>query len=325
MNPVKLGIIGCGIAARELHWPALKQLKDKFEIRAVCNHTENKAREFSKLVGNVPYDLDYRDLLKRRDVQAVDIVLPIYLNYQVTKDALAAGKHVLVEKPLAANLAQAKKMLQFEERYKQVTMVAENFRYRPGLKILKKYLNQYKIGKTFSVFWDYFALMDSKNKYAHTAWRIKHKHVGGFITDGGVHNIAAIRYLFGDLNRTIALTASINKNIGEIDCFSMQFITTSGVQGILNIFLSSRGYSENRVLILGTKGSIILENGRIVVRNEDRIISDEMIQNDNGYVEEFEDFYQAIRNGKKVSSSFSECYKDLEVIIKAIQYGKRKK
>jgi len=110
MKPIKLGIIGCGIAARNLHWPALQKLKDKFEITMVCNHSEPKARDFAEIVGGVPYVLDYRKLLQSPAVEAVDIVLPIYLNYQVTGDALQAGKHTVVEKPLAANLPDAKQM-----------------------------------------------------------------------------------------------------------------------------------------------------------------------------------------------------------------------
>ena len=48
MKPVKLGIIGCGIAAQSIHWPVLQKLKDKFEITAICNHTEKKPKIFLK-------------------------------------------------------------------------------------------------------------------------------------------------------------------------------------------------------------------------------------------------------------------------------------
>ena len=142
MDPVKLGIIGCGIAAKKIHLPALNKLKDKFQIVCVCNHTEPKAKEFAALAGNVPYVLDYKDLLARPDIEAVAILLPIDLNYQATKDSLNAGKHVIVEKPLAANLGQANAMLEFEKKFDLKMMVAENFRYRPGLKKIKALLDE---------------------------------------------------------------------------------------------------------------------------------------------------------------------------------------
>ena len=81
---IKLGIIGTGLAAKNLHLPALQKLKDNFEITAVCNHTEKKAREFSELIGGVKYYLDHKELLKDKNVEAVDITLPIDLNYKVT-------------------------------------------------------------------------------------------------------------------------------------------------------------------------------------------------------------------------------------------------
>lgn len=131
MEPIGLGIIGCGIAAHDLHWPALREMKDRFRITAVCNHTEPKAKAFSETVGGVPYVLDYKDLLSREDVDAVSIILPFELNCRVAEDALRAGKHVMAEKPLASNLDDAKKMLTYGETYAPlVMMVAENFRYR---------------------------------------------------------------------------------------------------------------------------------------------------------------------------------------------------
>ena len=277
MIPVKLGIIGCGIAARDLHLPALQKLKHQFKITMVCNHTEPKAKDFAEMVGSVPYVLDYRELLKNPDVEAVDIVLPIHLNYKVTKDALKAEKHVIVEKPLAANLSQAKKMLDFEKQYPHVMMVAENFRYRSTFHRLKEYLTQQKIGQPYAVFWNVFLHVDQNNKYARTKWRVNHQHAGGFITDGGVHNIAALRYLFGEIISGNAFTKSINPDLGELDTLSFQFHTTQNVGGVLNVFFSARGYSENRMIILGTQGSIIIEGNKITIKNAHEIIAEETI------------------------------------------------
>ena len=120
MEPVKIGIIGCGIAARKLHWPALQKVSDKFIIKMVCNHTEPKAKSYARLVGDVPYVLDYHEMLINKDIEAILIILPIHLNYRVTLDCLKSGKHVLVEKPLAANLDEGRKMLLFKKLYKKV-------------------------------------------------------------------------------------------------------------------------------------------------------------------------------------------------------------
>lgn len=321
MQPVRLGIIGCGIAARELHWPALNKLRHQFEITVVCNHTEPKAREFASLVGGVPYVLDYRDVLERRDVEAVAIVLPIHLNYVVTKAALEAGKHVLVEKPLAANIAEANAMLTFEKRFVQVKMVAENFRYRTTFHRVKERLTAGDIGAPYAVFWNVFYWVDRQNKYARTQWRIQHQYPGGFITDGGVHNIAALRFWFGNIISGYAFTKSIQPEIGKLDSMSFQFATESGVAGAFNIFFRSHGYTENRIIILGSEGSMVIEGNSITLKQAGMADRQEIIEDDGGYQGQLEDFYRAIRHGTTITSSFSEAYQDLMTIFRALESG----
>ena len=319
MKRIKLGIIGCGIAARTLHWPAIQKLSDKFEVTAICNHTEEKAKEFSKILGGVPYVLDYHDLLKNFDVEAVDIVLPIHLNYQVTRDALQAGKHVIVEKPLAVNLPESQMMLALSEKYSLVKMVAENFRYRSTFSRVKELLRENAIGIPYAVFWNVFMLITPKNNiYANTKWRINHKYKGGFITDTGVHFIAALREIFGDIHYGVAFTKGVNSNIGKIDSMSFLFRTEKNIYGVLNTFFSSKGYGQDSILISGSEGSIFIENNKLTLTSEQGIKLEEKIEDNQGYQEEFEDFYKGVRLGQKVKSSFSEAYHDLRIIIGAL-------
>jgi predicted dehydrogenase len=318
MKPIKLGIIGCGIAAKDLHWPALKDLKDQFEIVVVCNHTEAKAQEFARMVGNVPYVLDYREVLAMPEVEAVDIILPIELNRQVVMEAAKAGKHIMVEKPLAANLVDAEYLVELEKGYIPVTMVAENFRFRSIFYQIKSAIATGKIGQPYTVFWNNFNCIDESNPYAKTQWRIHHQYPGGFVTDGGIHNIAALRDIFGDLTGIGSFTKSINSGIGQLDSFSFQFSTSHQVSGVLNLFFSANSYAEDRLIILGTEGCIIVENNTMTLKRNDRIEIIEKFDNDQGYTEEFIQFYQAIRSGQPVKSSFLEAYHDLKVIIDAL-------
>ncbi len=318
MKPVKLAIIGCGLAARNIHWPALEKLKDKFEIVCVCNHTEQKAKDFAKLLGGVRHCTDYRQMLEDTDIEAVDIAVPIHLNYQVVKDSLAAGKHVIVEKPLAANMEQAKQMLKFPDQYQTVMMVAENLRYRPSTTKLKGYIDSGVIGKPYALFWDVFYRLTNENPYMQTQWRLDHKYPGGILLDGGVHLIAAIRTLVGDITELSSQAKSINPYIGSLDSLSMLFTTAQGVCGVCNMYNSAIGEVKNRLRILGDKGTLILTNNIIEIQTL-KNNSKEEIQNDTGITEEFEDFINAIRKKSLVSSSFCQGYKDMEAIIAAVE------
>jgi len=324
VEPVRLGIIGCGIAARELHWPALRGMKDVFAVTAVCNHTEPKAKSFAELVGGVPYVLDYHELLTRDDVDAVSIILPFKLNYHVTGDALEAGKHVMVEKPLAADLTDAAKMVKFKDQYPSlVMMVAENFRYRQLYRWVKALLDEQIIGVSYAVNWNFFTDVSAgaNKRYMSTKWRFEPAYPGGFPVDGGVHIIAALRDLFGEFIRGSAQTRCVNPDAGRFDTMHCTFTMANGIIGEINLFYSSRGFRVNTLHIFGDEGTILVDNysNTIMVKRPGMPDSVETPEEEHGYAGEYKDFYNAIKTGSPVASSFDEAYHDLKVITRAVE------
>jgi len=132
-TPVRLGLIGAGIAAKELHWPALARLKDRFRVVAVSARRKENAEALAALAGGAHVTVRYADILERTDVEAVVITVPFAMNARVVRDSLAAGKHVLVEKPLAPSEVEARRLAALERKKRKVplvTMAAENWRYR---------------------------------------------------------------------------------------------------------------------------------------------------------------------------------------------------
>lgn len=316
-EPVKLGIIGCGKAAKALHFPALNSLKDKFEIIAVCNHTEPKAKKFADMIGGVPYTLDYNELIAMEDIEAVDVVLPIHLNRLVVADVLEAGHHVIAEKPIAGNLHDASELINLAEKSNQVSMIAENYRYRKVYQRANELIQTGAIGDVNSFSWNIFYKFDENNEYARTQWRIDHKYEGGIITDAGVHNIAVIRLLFGNIASGSALVWNLNPDIGRTDSIKLILKTTNGINGSFNMSASVEGYSDNKLLIFGNRGTIIIKDDDLVVNNPEGESLEESIDDNGGFKAQFENFYDAIRNGGKVVSTFDEAYKDIEVLLKA--------
>lgn len=276
-KPIGLGIIGCGIAANELHWPALTKLRAEFAVIAVCNHTKEKAVRLAKTIGaaygkEIPYAIDYHELLASPNVEAVSILLPVEWNRQVCTDTAAAGKHILVEKPIAEDEASAQELLELEEQYPHVVMmVAENFRYRPVFGALANVLRSGAIGVPYFVEWKSWQGIDpATNAYAQTSWRIHHKYEGGFVTDGGVHNVAALRDVFGDLDPVGSVSASVNRGIGRTDTLVYLFRSKGSdgippVSGVLNIAFSVRGAKEDRLTILGSNGTAVVEGTTLKV------------------------------------------------------------
>src|SRR5919112_1910285 len=174
-RPIRLGIIGTGLAVELLHWPALRQMPDRFVVAAFANDTRQKAEHFADYSGASmeAYHQDYHDLLQRGDVEAVLIALPIPLNYTVTREALAAGKDVICEKPAWVNLVEGQAFLALPEEFPgRTVLIAENFFYRDDLRLARSLLDSGTIGRLHLLSWRNISrLVPREGTFSSTPWR----------------------------------------------------------------------------------------------------------------------------------------------------------
>ena len=314
---INLGFIGTGIAANQLHWPALEKLTDRFKVYGVSNRTRQKAEAFAKLThATIIYD-DAPQLILDENIDAVIIAAPIESNYDFVCQAIAANKHVFVEKPLASKLSDAYKLVELERKYTKATFLAENFRYHAAFHDIARSIHEGKIGKVISFTWNSFNKLVPGDKYA-TQWRLNNQYPGGYVMDGGIHNVAAIRLIFGELKESYSKTCSINPEIGTIDTLISTFALQSGVVGQLNMCFSTKGYSENKFFILGEKGIITFEDNIVSINAEKGKIFMKKYEFRDSYYNEFLDFYAAIQTENNALSSFEEGARDLEFMYKLL-------
>jgi len=129
VRQVKIGVIGCGEIAQWMHLPFLTELPG-FEVAAVCDISRRVVQYAGDRFGADQRFTDYHQLLERSDVEAVLIATLIHSDPAIA--AAEAGKHVLVEKPMAFNLPEAEAMVDAAERAGVILMVAYMKRYDPG-------------------------------------------------------------------------------------------------------------------------------------------------------------------------------------------------
>src|SRR3954462_10682450 len=128
---VRLGIIGTGVAARQLYWPAFQKLGNRIELVACANRTRAKSEGFARLAG-IPIVLDTaEEVIASDEVEAVLISLPIDLQPKYVLAALRAGKAVLSEKPIAASVDAGQKLLKAAARFEAPWLVGENYAFMP--------------------------------------------------------------------------------------------------------------------------------------------------------------------------------------------------
>ena len=149
MSKVRIGIIGCGGMARS-HASRFEDVLDKIEVTAGVDIEHEKAQAVADLLGgDVLIETDYRAIYDH--VDAVLIVVPHHLHHPVSMDCLKAGKHVLVEKPMALDEAECVEMIAEAEKQDRVLMVAYCMRFHPLVVKMKELLDQKTYGDVFQL------------------------------------------------------------------------------------------------------------------------------------------------------------------------------
>ncbi len=325
--PIKLGIIGTGLASRNLHWPVLKQLPDLFQVTAVCNRGEEKASEFARLVGLSRYYLDHRQMLAEADVEAVLVAVPIALNYPISLDCAKAGKHVMCEKPVAVNLAQGRKMIHLPGQYGVVVQIAEQFYYREDLQRAKELIASGELGEVFQVRMDVTVMIDPETGSGATGWRIVPAHRGGFVTDAGVHHMAQLRLLGGEVARVHAFARRQSPHFGGVDnvCVNLLFRTGAIGHYSASYTATSAGPWSVRTTVLGTKGTLEIGYGELWVQPAGKRRRHHLRWEpfDGGYRNQWLAFYDAVATGTLPVASPAQTYHDLELILAALDAADR--
>ena len=126
---IRVGIVGCGEVTQIMHWPSLFQLGESYEVTALCDVGTQLLETLGKQWNVKNLLTDHRELLKKDDVDAVLIANPNAFHAEVTLDAIAAGKHVLVEKPMCVTRREAEEIIAAQKTSKVVVQVGYMRRY----------------------------------------------------------------------------------------------------------------------------------------------------------------------------------------------------
>jgi predicted dehydrogenase len=195
---VRVGIIGVGQIGKH-HIENYKRIPD-VEIVAIADINEAEAKRVSEVYGIPYYYTDFRELLKRDDIIAVDVCLHNNLHMPVTVEALQAGKHVYCEKPMAGSYRDAEYMWQAAQETGRMLSIQLSTLFSRETKVAKILIDEGKLGKI------YFARSTGFRRRGRpyvdgygTYYFVKKEYAGGgALYDTGVYNISNILYLAGN-------------------------------------------------------------------------------------------------------------------------------
>lgn len=147
---VRIGVIGAGGFAEQCHIPGIRA-HPQGEVVALCARTAERVTAMARRLGVPEVYSDYRELLAQPEIDAVTVATPDAAHLPVTLAALEAGKHVFCDKPLAMNVAEARRMVEAAQRSGLVNMVAFTFRYAIALRTLRRLIAEGAAGTPFYV------------------------------------------------------------------------------------------------------------------------------------------------------------------------------
>jgi predicted dehydrogenase len=191
---VRVGVLGLGAIAQVVHLPVLAEIAD-VELVAVCDADKPKAKAIAARFG-IPHVFDSDDSVFRSDlVDALVICTPSHLHEPQAIAALEAGKHVLVEKPLALSAEACARVVAAADKANKVLMVAMNNRFRPDSLALKPFVDGGELGEVFLA---RGAWLNRKVRVVRPTWRHKKATAGGgAMMDLGVQTLDLAMWLLG--------------------------------------------------------------------------------------------------------------------------------
>ena len=217
---LNIGMIGYGFMGRA-HSNAYRKVSNFFDLpyrpvlKAACARNAEPLQEFADRWGYESIETDWRKLVERPDIDAIDICVPNNLHREIVLAAAAAGKKILCEKPLAMDAKEGEEMCQAVESAGVTNMVWYNYRRVPAVTLAKQLIDEGRLGKIFHYranFLQDWTISDDLPQGGNALWRLDAAAAGSGVTgDLLAHCIDTAIWLNGNVHDVSAMTETFIK------------------------------------------------------------------------------------------------------------------
>lgn len=331
MKNYNFAILGCGVISKT-HALAIESIENATLVGVADNNIEY-ARSFAEKYGVKAYS-DYAEMLADSNVDVVCICTPSGFHAGNAIEALNAGKHVVLEKPMSISNEWADKVIATVEKTgKQLTVVSQ-FRFSDDIIKVKKLISENAFGK-ISLCTLTMKYYRTPEYYASSSWRGTLKFDGGgALINQGIHGIDMLDYIVGPITNVKGKIATISHNIEGEDTAVAFFQTASGALGIIQGSTCAYPGFDRRIEIHGDKGYVcllenkiekLMVNGAMVDLGELNFTStanDNTVMDYRMHKAQFENFLNGIEGKEKILVDCYEGKKALAIIQTIYQTSK---
>ena len=255
-------------------------------LKLACARQEGPLKEFAERWGWGEIETDWRKVMARDDIDIVDISVPQHLHFEMAAEAVKAGKHVFLEKPMTMNLQEAQDLYELVKETKVTHYLNHNYRRCPAVRLARRMIDEGKIGTIFH--WRGAYLQDwIVDPDFPLTWHLRKETAGmGPQGDLNSHSVDLARYLVGEIKNVSCMTSqfikerplpdetvsgafsgTVSSGRGEVTVEDAAFMTVRFENGALGSFDTSRfatgRKNYNTFEIYGSKGSLLFNLERL--------------------------------------------------------------
>ncbi len=266
MDKLKIALIGAGDCGAVAHMPSFAE-NPKVEVTAIADPDQQAAGVLAERYGIGLVVADYHELLDDGSIGAFDICVPHNLHYQITMDALNAGKHVIMDKPIAMSLDEADRMIAAAHELGLWLLVVLNQRFIPAHRKIRQMIDEGRLGTPFLVnailAGDVLARMNDPYDWKGN----RDRSGGGAFFDTGTHIVDLMHYWFGAptaVNATLKrLVVSADNKPDDNAAVTLEYGDEMIANLIVSYTMDNEPWSEKK-FIYGTGGNISMISEAIV-------------------------------------------------------------
>ncbi len=260
---MRFAIVGCGVIA-PVHAAAIHALGSAGELVAVVDSDAARAGDFAREHGGVPTD-DLASVLGRGDVDAVAVCTPSGLHVEVATAALAAGKHVVVEKPVDVSVEAADRLIAAERASGRTVTVISQHRFDAASQTVRAAVTDGRLGRLTSAVAS-IAWWRTQGYYDSGDWRGTWAlDGGGALMNQGVHTVDLLVWLFGEpveVSARTALAAHAGIEVEDVAVATVAF--ASGALAVVHATTAAYPGLSVRLQVHGDNGSAIIDDDQLV-------------------------------------------------------------
>ena len=263
---IQIGIVGCGVIGNRL--AAAIDEHDRYELAAACDLDPERAASLAADHGTdrTATTTDHASLVETDGLDAVYVGVPPLAHREVVADALAADRHVICEKPIAADAETGRELVSLAAETDRVTAVNLPFRYTPGFVRLREAVAAGEVGEPRRVELR-FRFPEWPREWQDVTW-LESREQGGPLREVGTHFLFGVQELFGPIEAVSADVGYSGPEAYEDDVVGT--FRADGVRGTIDLLCDHEGEGANDITVVGDEASLSLTEWYRLVRNRGR-------------------------------------------------------